>query len=247
MTTVVNFRYLAFVHAAYMFLGGPNKRPHRTILRSEPITSASGWRSEVGGQSRKDRNMKTCKFILRALLLFAVAANAQEIATPRVEVGLDYSWLHVNSAIFDYQRTGNGGSGYFEYNVSPILGLVADFGGYANTRTGINDKALTYLFGPRFNLRHFSRVTPYLQFLFGGAYAWSGPNGLQQTQNAFATAAGGGVDVNVSKHVSIKPFQAEYVMTQFDSASLGGSTKGFGNHQNDIRYSAGVVFKFGAH
>ena len=34
-------------------------------------------------------------------------------------------------------------------------------------------------------------------------------------------------------------------MTQFDSANLGGSTKGFGNHQNDVRYSGGVVFRFG--
>jgi Outer membrane protein beta-barrel domain len=189
--------------------------------------------------------MKMRTFILGVLLLSAVAANAQEGETPRVEVGLNYSWLHVNSANFDYQRTGNGGSGYVEYNVSPVLGLVADFGGYANTRTGINDKALTYLFGPRFNLRHFERWTPYVQFLFGGAYAWSGPSALQQTQNAFATAAGGGLDFHWTKHVSIKPIQVEYVMTQFDSASLGGSTKGFGNHQNDIRYSGGVVFNFG--
>jgi hypothetical protein len=189
--------------------------------------------------------MQACKFVLGALLLSAVAASAQEIATPKVEVGLTYSWLHVNSANYDFQRTGNGGSAYFEYNVSRVLGLVADFGGYGNTRAGTNDTALTYLFGPRFNLRHFARWTPYLQFLFGGAHAWSGPNDPQQTQDAFATAAGGGVDFNWTKHISIKPIQVEYVMTQFDSAGLGGSTKGFGSHQNDIRYSGGVVFKFG--
>jgi hypothetical protein len=50
----------------------------------------------------------------------------------------------------------------------------------------------------------------------------------------------------VTQHVSIKPIQVEYVITQFDSARLGGSTQGFGDHQNDdVRYSAGVVFKFG--
>lgn len=190
--------------------------------------------------------MKAFKFVLGALLISAVAASAQEVAVPKVEVGLNYSWLHVNAANFDYQRTGNGGSAYFEYNVSRVLGLVADIGGYGNTRAGINDTAVTYLFGPRFNLRHFARWTPYLQFLFGGAHAWSGPNDPQQTQDAFATAAGGGVDVNLTKHISIKPIQVEYVMTQFDGANLGGSTKGFGNHQNDIRYSGGVVFKFGS-
>jgi hypothetical protein len=140
-------------------------------------------------------------------MLSAVAASGQETSRPNVEVGLNYSWLHVNSANYDYQRTGNGGSGYVEYNINSLVGLVGDFGGYANTRTGINDKALTYMFGPRFNMRRLQHWTPYVQFLFGGAYAWSDPNGFQQNQNVFATAAGGGLDYNSSKHVGIKPFR----------------------------------------
>jgi peptidoglycan-associated lipoprotein len=183
-----------------------------------------------------------CTSILAVLVGFEAAANAQETSTPKYEVGVNYSWLHVNSANYDYQRTGNGGSGYFEYNLNKTLGLVADFGGYANTRTGIDEKLLTYMFGPRFNWRH-SRLSPYAQFLFGGGYAWSGPT--TTTQNAFATAAGGGLDYNLTKRIAIKPIQVEYVMTQFDSARLGGATRGFGNHQNDVRYSAGVVLRFG--
>jgi len=185
--------------------------------------------------------MKACKFVLGVFLVSGAVMSAQE-TTPKYEAGLNYSWLHVNSANYDFQRTGNGGSGYFEYNLNSLVGLVADFGGYANTRTGIDEKALTYLFGPRFNWRH-SRLSPYVQFLFGGGYAWSGPTST--TQNAFATAAGGGLDYNLTKRIAIKPIQVEYVMTQFDSAKLGGATKAFGNHQNDVRYSAGVVFRFG--
>src|ERR1700693_4232157 len=118
-----------------------------------------------------------------AIFGFDGAATAQEVYTPKYEVGVNYSWLHVNSANYDYQRTGNGGSGYFEYNLNKTLGLVADFGGYANTRTGIDEKLLTYMFGPRFNWRH-SRLNPYTQFLFGGAYVWNTPvNGFSQTQN----------------------------------------------------------------
>jgi len=189
--------------------------------------------------------MKACNFVLGVILISGVGVYAQEVDVPKYEVGLNYSWLHVNSANYDYQRTGNGGSGYFVYNLDKTIGLVADFGGYANTRTGINDKALTYLFGPRFTYRHWEKWTPYVQFLFGGGYAWSGPNSNSNTQNAFATAAGGGLDYNFTKRISIKPIQVEYVMTQFDSVALGGSTKSFGGHQNDVRYSAGVVFKFG--
>jgi hypothetical protein len=56
--------------------------------------------------------MKALRFVSEMLMLSAVAASAQETTTPKVEVGLSYSWLHVNSANYDYQRTGNGGSGY---------------------------------------------------------------------------------------------------------------------------------------
>ncbi len=133
---------------------------------------------------------------------------------------------------------GQRGSGYFEYNLNNTLGLVADIGGYANTRSGINDKLLTYMFGPRFNWRH-TRLNPYAQFLFGGAYVWNNPAGVSTTQNAFATAAGGGLDYRLTNRIAIKPIQVEYVMTQIDSA------RGFGSHQNDIRYSAGVVLRFG--
>ncbi|MGD1095677.1 MAG: outer membrane beta-barrel protein [Bryobacteraceae bacterium] len=181
--------------------------------------------------------MKSVRLLLVVFLASAAVMSAQEVSTPAWEVGMNYSWLHVTSANYDYQRTGNGGSGYLEYNVNSMLGLVGDFGGYANTRTGIDDTLLTYLFGPRFNWRH-GRLTPYVQFLFGGASAWIGPTST--TQNAFATAAGGGLDYNLSNRIAIKPIQVEYVMTQLSSAN------GFGDHQNDLRYSAGVVLRLGA-
>ena len=180
--------------------------------------------------------------MLGSFLLTAVAASAQEVTTPKYEVGVNYTGIHINSANGGHNGTGNGGSGYFEYNMTRMFGLVADFGGYANTKKGVDEKATTYLFGPRFTWRR-GRLNPYVQFLFGGAYAWSNPN--NGNQNSFATATGGGVDYVLTKHIAIKPLQVEYVMTQFNSRQLGGATKEFGDHQNDIRYSAGVVFMFG--
>lgn len=186
--------------------------------------------------------MKALRLAIAATFLYGAALSAQEVQIPKFEIGLNYSGLHVNSGNNDYQRTGNGGSGSVEYNLNSIVGLVGDFGGYANTKKGIDDKAVTYLFGPRLNWRH-SRLNPYIQTLFGGAYAWNGPSNT--TQNAFAMAAGGGLDYNLTRHISIKPIQVEYVMTRFDSARLTPDNTSFGDHQNDVRYSAGVVFKFG--
>jgi opacity protein-like surface antigen len=180
-------------------------------------------------------NIRT--FALGFVLVSAGALSAQEEqVTPKVEVGLNYSWFHVSSTNRDLERTGNGGSGSFEYNLNKNFGLVADIGGYANTR--VNDRLLTYLFGPRYNWRH-SRLNPYAQVLFGGAYVWSNLNTAANTKNAFAMAAGGGLDYGLTRHIAINPIQVEYVLTKFNS------TDRFGGVQNDIRYSAGVVFRFG--
>ena len=48
------------------------------------------------------------------------------------------------------------------------------------------------------------------------------------------------MDYRLTDRIALKPIQVEYVMTQLDSAN------GFGSHQNDLRYSAGVAFRFGA-
>ena len=183
--------------------------------------------------------MKRLRIAFGIVLASAAVLSAQEVVTPQYEFGLNYSWLHVKSAqgFDDRQRTGNGGSGYFEYNINKVVGIVADFGGYANTR--INDRLLTYMFGPRFNWRH-ARLSPYVQFLFGGAYVWNDLDTTSTTQNAFAMASGGGLDYHLTRRITIKPIQVEYVMTQI------ASTKGFGGHQNDIRYSGGAAFRFGA-
>ena len=64
-----------------------------------------------------------CAPVLALLFVLTASASAQGY-TPKYEAGLSYSWLHVNSANYDYQRTGNGGSGYFEYNVNRSVGLA---------------------------------------------------------------------------------------------------------------------------
>jgi hypothetical protein len=48
--------------------------------------------------------------------------------------------------------------------------------------------------------------------------------------------AGGGIDLKVSRHVSVRPVQAEYFMTKIPD--------GLNNRQNNFRFGAGVVFRF---
>jgi opacity protein-like surface antigen len=94
--------------------------------------------------------------------------------------------------------------------------------------------------GPRFNWRH-SRFTPYVQALVGGERFSSGFNPastdqrLLASQDNFAAALGGGLDIAATNHVAIK------LTTQ-----ISNSAANVNYVQNNLRYSAGVVFRFGS-
>lgn len=179
------------------------------------------------------------------LCLAAVPALAQG-DMQRVEVFGGYSYIRVNvqdSGLPDTLHLNfNGGSGQLAVNWNKWVGGVADFGGGKTDETirvggqsfPVRGNVFTYMFGPRFVLAQHEKVRPYVQALFGGARF--SPEG-DESENAFAMALGGGLDVKVAGHVSVRPVQVEYVLTKFDD--------GIHNRQNNVRISAGVVFRFG--
>jgi hypothetical protein len=182
---------------------------------------------------------------------------------PKVELFLGYSYLRGVPTLSPGNRMVdlNGGNASITFNVTHYLGLVGEFGGYNNTQLnltgpganppGIVDSggsAYTYLFGPRLSYRRYDRITPFAQALFGGAYAssvtLSGCTGSACTplpqQNAFALVAGGGLDIRLTRHVSLRAVQAEYMMTRFNDPTTNASQQ-----QNDLRLGTGLVFRFG--
>lgn len=183
--------------------------------------------------------------------------------TPKVEWFLGYSfWRAVPTANSNRMGYLHGGSTSLAYNFNRYLGLVGDFGGYDNTRLTLfgptgnqtvdaNGSAYTYLFGPRVSFRGHESFTPFIQALFGEAHASSVmisgcTGGVSCTplgsENAFAMTAGGGIDITLHRHIALRLFQAEYLMTRFkDSSSLTGNT----TRQNNVRLSTGIVFRFG--
>jgi outer membrane immunogenic protein len=82
------------------------------------------------------------------------------------------------------------------------------------------------------------KVAPFAQILFGGVRTTDGIARSTGTENNFAITAGGGIDFKVSKHVSVRPVQADYFLTKMPD--------GLNNRQNNFRFSAGVVFRFGS-
>jgi opacity protein-like surface antigen len=187
--------------------------------------------------------LKLCVSLLAVLSLSAVSANAQESA-PKVDVFAGYAYVQANPGP---GVTGadsfhlHGGNASVAYNITGWLGGVADFGGYTNgniLNTHTSGTFSTYLFGPRLSYRHYSRIAPFGQVLFGAAHANAAAFGTANTQNAFAMTAGGGVDYKLLDHFAIRPFQAEYLMTRFGEGTLGTRT------QNNLRVSTGFLFRF---
>jgi hypothetical protein len=179
-------------------------------------------------------------FVLILAIGFALPAKAQDVAN-RFEAYAGYDYMRDN-ATNDITRmppsqsvNGNGASGQLEFNATPWLGVVGDLGGYAVARNGFaTAHQISYLFGPRVNFRE-GRVTPFAQVLLGAM--WASDAIVLGSKTAFGTTAGGGIDVKVSRHFAVRPVQAEYFLTKFPD--------GDNNRQNNFRYSAGVVFRFG--
>jgi outer membrane protein OmpA-like peptidoglycan-associated protein/opacity protein-like surface antigen len=183
--------------------------------------------------------------------------------TPKVELFAGYSfWRAMPTNVNNRIAWLHGGNASVAFNLNNWLGLVADFGGYAADRFGpgapptggvldADGRVFTYMAGPRLSYRKSEWVTPFAQVLFGGAHATevklSGCTGVGCTplssENAFAMTAGGGVDLKLRRHIAIRLFQAEYLMTRFADAS---PFTGERVRQNNLRLSAGLVFRFGS-
>jgi opacity protein-like surface antigen len=183
--------------------------------------------------------------LLAASLLLAIfgiplPARAQDDAS-KLEIYAGYDYVHykvhpiISGAPANESYSANGGSLQGVFNATNWLGLVADVSGYGVARHGFaTTHQISYLFGPRFNLRR-GRITPFAHVLLGGVWAEDGL--VLGSVTAFGMTAGGGVDVALTKHISIRPAQAEYYLTTFND--------GNNNRQNNFRFSAGIIFRFG--
>ncbi len=185
--------------------------------------------------------------------------------TPRVELFLGYTHFgtwSTNAATGNRMVGLNGGSASLAFNLNRYIGLVADFGGYDDSQlqlagSGANQPvvvnasgtAYTFLGGPRLSFRNSTRFTPFAQALFGDVHATavtiSNCTGSLCTplpaQDAFAMTAGAGLDIALTRHISLRAVQAEYMMTRFAALPATGP----GTTQNDLRLSTGLVFRFG--
>ncbi len=162
---------------------------------------------------------------------------------PRYEIAGMFDYVNFNPGGGFQSFSNYGGSGSFTWNPSRWIGLTEELGGLSYERN-VNGASLdggitTFLLGPRLNLRKFDYFIPFAEFLLGGAHVGPHMTGAD-SQSAFALAAGGGVDIALTRNIAWRFAEIDYLMTNFSGPSVGGNSR-----QDNLRLGTGIVLRFG--
>jgi outer membrane immunogenic protein len=178
---------------------------------------------------------------------FAIAqSTGGYVDAPRPEVAVAYDFIRTNAPPGGSEGINlNGGSATVAWPVRHSnLAVAADLTVVhaGNIATGNYDLTLTsYTGGLRYHRPIGYSLQPFVQILAGGAHAGgslvTGANSTTSNAGfAFAANLGGGLDLRIYHRISLRLFEADYLVTTFDNQA--------NNHQNDFRLSTGVVLHF---
>jgi opacity protein-like surface antigen len=197
------------------------------------------------------------------LLLIAGSALAQDF--PKVETSPAFMFIRtplsfttLGGTKFNESFNCAGGGGTLAYNFTSLLGIAADLGGckyFGNTVPALSAKLsgsnFTYLFGPRLTFRSHGAFRPFGELNFGGdrlslsCNSGTPCSGTTFSKNAFALTVGGGFDIQLSKRISLRAIQAEYLYTRFGNSCNLSFCNG-NNSQNSFRLKSGIVIGWGS-
>lgn len=205
--------------------------------------------------------------LIATFILLAISAWSQEFPASEVGFDYSYVRYAPNVPL-SQGHSFNGGGGSLVFNLNRVIGIKMDLQGYGSTTSNfliapsaifprgvsanVQGNLFTYLFGPQIKF-HSSKVQPFVHLLFGGAHSNVYANAFKTicaptlgvcafstapSNNAFAMAFGGGVDIPIGHTIAIRPAEIDYLYTDF--------TNRFNNsNQNNFRYSGGITFNLG--
>ncbi len=180
---------------------------------------------------------------LLALLLFCLASSAASAqALPgatrfSVDGAAGYTAIHANAGpgvCGCFYMTG--ASGELAFKNSRRTSFVVNFGRTEQpnvSNIGEDLKLYTLLEGARYTLNTEGRFSPFGEALVGVSHTASNFEVYKST-NAAALLFGGGLDVRLSRRISVRPVEAGWLFTTH--------LNNVNNFQNQIRLSGGLVF-----
>jgi opacity protein-like surface antigen len=190
--------------------------------------------------------MRKLFLLLSAMVLCALPVQAQD-TTPQLEVFGGFSYANTEAS-FASRDSFHGWGVSAAGNLNRYLGLVVDFSGQYGDQ-GLAESSLhTFMAGPRVSYRR-ERFTVFGHVLAGGARHKEEirfipftrppfptpvfPVDLSFSETGFSIAAGGGIDVVVSKHLALRVVQIDYMPVRIR-----------GDWRQNGRGQAGLVFRF---
>lgn len=214
--------------------------------------------------------MRTWWFVLAALFFLPLPARAQ-LTAGRLEVFTGYSYGQWNTGgeLSNNQYVSLSGWDVApSLKLFPFIRLAADVSGYAGSfgafvnnfgGTGIpvdlheHSRVYSFTAGPEAGIRllHFR---PFAHGLVGatkGVIYDKEANGSGQIvkfetdHTRLSFAVGGGLDWNLTRHVSFRVFQIDWFRTNFSDFANSSGTLFKAGRQNSARISTGLVWRFG--
>jgi hypothetical protein len=215
----------------------------------------------LGSISIKKGETEMRKYVvLVGLLLLTAGVALAQGEFPKVETSPAFMYIRTVPPGNAQSVNCAGGGGTIAYNFTSLVGFAADMGGCkifgfipsSSPLSGkVNGSEFTFLFGPRLTFRNSSPFRPFFDLNFGGVRASlscsnnTTCSGTSFSKTAFGMTVGGGFDIQLSKRVSLRPVQAEYLYTRFGN-SCPYTVCTYNNNQNSFRLKSGIVVAWGS-
>jgi outer membrane immunogenic protein len=185
-------------------------------------------------------------FLLSTILLLAgaSAAVAQQDAYSG-DAAAAYHWVRSNAGPGQCGCFGmNGGGVSGSWNFHGPWSAVVDIGAENTGSAPPANNPLTlvsYLAGARYKIpqpwfQGNHKPQPFAQIILGAAHAGGTEAGVADGSYRFATRIGGGIDVPLNEHFSVRVVQIDYYLTTFVNAT--------NDHQNNLLVGAGIVYRW---
>jgi opacity protein-like surface antigen len=192
--------------------------------------------------------MKNLFAVLVLLAVSGIPTFAQDKPLFEVSGGYTFQSWQVPTYLLPppdyYHYNGFNAGGAFHF--TQLVSLALDVTGTYNTFQGESTSIYSYLAGPRIYPLGHRRLTPYVHGLFGAA-SYNVPSSeaaAVPSETKFAWEVGAGLEYSLLRHIAIRLGQFDYEQTRFLHSEdvQSGLSK---SNQDNYKYSAGIVFRFG--
>jgi outer membrane protein OmpA-like peptidoglycan-associated protein/opacity protein-like surface antigen len=207
-------------------------------------------------KSHPGRVLVMLSAMIAVLCTFASLAAAQDQPAPKWELYGGYSFFHPGGDVHGQlpgallslssrlEPNPRGAGASITYDFNNWFGLTLDASthwgsGEAGLPRRIDDAAFSNLsFGPKVTFRH-EHFSPFVEVLVGSHRLM--PDAFHDVDK-LGLMVGGGLDVNLSRHVALRLFRADYVVSnyQYGAPAVTSLTEIRG-----LRLQAGLNFMFG--